>query len=82
MPESMAVKGPDPKQPQITGRVKKLTRLEEEAVQAEDFEAAAGHSADLDAAQQLVQKLQQDLRQAEDQLAAMVRSLLFVAVQQ
>ena len=41
-------------------------------MQAEDFEAAAGHSADLDAAKQELQKLQHDLRLAEGQLAAMV----------
>lgn len=54
------------------GRVRHLGLLEEEAVQAEDFEAAAGHSADLDAAKQELQKLQHDLRLAEGQLAAMV----------
>ena len=56
-----------------TGSVRHLSLLEEEAVQAEDFEAAAAHSADLDAAKQLVQRLQHDLRIAEGHLAAMVR---------
>ena len=54
------------------GSVRHLSLLEEEAVQAEDFEAAAAHSADLDAAKQLVQRLQHDLRIAEGHLAAMV----------
>ena len=46
-------------------------------MQAEDFEAAATHSADLDAAK-LVQRLQHDLRIAEGHLAAMVSSSIYL----
>ena len=43
-------------------------------MQAEDFEAADTHSAELDAAQQSAASLQQDVRRCEDELAALVRS--------